>query len=182
MGIRDEEIARLKKYAQGLGLTVVAKKYRRGDPGATYDDETQTIELYMWPGQSKTRVILNFLHELGHHMDWVHNLRRNPTSLVLIDALRREWARTSRKDPVVPKSRRKLIYEMECRGIDYMDLIAKELGIKIPLWKIYAEQEYDKWIYYRYYQTGNMPMERESYQKQKSIYSKHKRKHDGKKT
>jgi len=176
MGIRDEEIARLYKYAEGLGLRVIVKPYRRGDPGATYDDEDQEIVLYQWSGQSKTRIIMNFLHELGHHMDWVHNLRRMPGNEVLIKAIDREWTRTRRTDPVVPKSHRKLIYEMECRGIAYMNVIAKELGIKIPEWKIRAEQEYDRWVYYRYYQSGNIPADKEAKAKFTAIYQKHQRK------
>ena len=49
MGIRDDEINRLIKYAKGLGLKVVRTPHRRNDPEATYDNELLEIVLYDRP-------------------------------------------------------------------------------------------------------------------------------------
>ena len=79
MGIRDNELARIVKYAQGLGIKVVWKQHVPGqNTGATWSEDVNgtEIEMYMWPDKSKTKTILDFIHELAHHMAWVESGRK----------------------------------------------------------------------------------------------------------
>jgi len=160
MGIRQEEFDRVIKYAKGLGINVVRKRYKRNDPGGTYDHESQTIELYEWPGQSYTCKIFIMLHELGHHLDWVHIMQEG-NSILLNKAWEREWERRPRVSKPTPKYLRRHIYNSECKAIDYMAVIYKELRLNIPKWKLEYEMALDRWVYLRYYQTGDYPTNKE---------------------
>lgn len=155
MGIRDKEIQRIEKYAEGLGLKVKWETHKKGDPGATWERESQILTIYTWSRQSKVSIILLFLHELGHHMDWIYSGKI--TDKKVEDAYGDEAKRTSKKNPKLSKDRRKLIYDSECNGIQYMLIIAKELNLKLKESRILLEMEIDKWFYYHYYLTGNIP-------------------------
>lgn len=165
MGIRDEEIKRLERYAQGLGTKVTYKDYKRGDAGAEWvihEDNTTELIVYIWPRQSKVRTILNLIHELGHHLAWIHNNRKeDPATL---DAFYREGER-SRKDPTLVKRKRKLIYESEKNDAEYRDIIWHEVGIKIPKWRLEHDKELDIWGYLQYYKTGEHPNITETHSK-----------------
>jgi len=152
MGIRDREFDRLVKYAEGHGLVVETRQHERNDPGAEYCSDTLTITLYVWPGQTMTRLIINFLHELGHHRDWI--LRGQQHSKVEHKALILENLRESSRAPAVKKKYRRAIYEIERDGIQHMIDIYNELDLKIPKYKILADMELDEWTYYFYYETG----------------------------
>lgn len=171
MSYLDKEIERIIKYAEGLGLRVLFVRHEPGDPGATYDNISKEIQVYEYPNQTKTNIIMCLLHELGHHMDWVYNRKRGKDSTRLTKALSLDWKRKD-EDPPIAKYLRKEIYQMECRGIDYMDVIAKELGVKIPLWKVKAEQEFDKWIYKFYYLNGVNPTSKEKKTKKRELLQK----------
>lgn len=150
MSIRDEEIKRLTQYAKSLGLTVTWKQHQRGDPGATWiqvDGKPVGIEMFTWPGQSKTLLILNLLHELAHHLEFVYRGRTDPADL--LDALYMQEAGEN-----ISKAQRKLIYETEKAACPYRELIANEIGLKIPMYKLKADIDIDTWFYKHYYLTG----------------------------
>jgi len=177
MGIRDDELQRMLKYAKGLGIKVrVHTKAIKGKPSAEWIDEEYVgkgqpiINLFSRNSRSKTQRILNFLHELGHHHDWVSKGRK--ISIRSTKATNAEAQRKHRTNPPIAKGLRKVIYEDECNGIAFMDTLYEELGLKFPKWKVYAEQEIDRWAYYRYYQTGNIPTIKETKEKDREIAKK----------
>jgi hypothetical protein len=150
MGIRDEELKRIEKYAQGLGIKVTYKKQGPQDPEADWAVDGSEITVYLRNRQSKTHIILDLIHELGHHMYWVHNDRKIP--IKLDTAL-------SRENPT--KKQRKAILEDEQNGALYHLLIYKELGLKIPEWKVIVERDIQLEIYKYYYRNGDFPTVKE---------------------
>ena len=132
MGIRDQEIARIEKYAAGLGIKIKWEKYTRAI-GAEADwqiDGTQ-ITMYCWARQSKTAKILALVHELAHHMGWVYNDRKQDLKT---NAALENDAERKRGDPPIPKEQRYLIWYTEHHDAKYQESIFKELGLKIPRW------------------------------------------------
>lgn len=157
MSYLQDDLSKLIKYAQGLGLKVSIKPYNEGSrEGAGWTTDGTEITLYKWPNQTITRMILNLLHELGHHLSWVYSGR--VTTKRLEHALDLEEQRKNDKSPVIPKRYRKLIYESEVKDAEYREQIALEVGLKVPAWKIKADKELDIWIYKMYYETGNTPL------------------------
>lgn len=162
MGIRDTEISRLIKYSEGLGIRVSFRKHKKNVEGAAWclnEDDSVDLIIYEWPGVSKTRIILNFLHELAHHKSWVANNRK--LSKKVIDALCTEGD--------VSKRKRKLIYETEKKDAEYRLEIWHELGLKVPEWKVKVDIALDNWVYYIYYQENRIVTDRELDQKAKEL-------------
>lgn len=174
MGIRDNEIQRLEQYAKGLGIKVVWRTWQKGDPGASWATDGSEITLYTYPSQSKTQIILNFIHELAHHLSWVYNGRKG--NLKTDRILDKDDNRQKRKDPPLPKSERKLIYEGERKDSEYQDLIFKELNLKISKQKFYINKKLDNWVYYRYYQSGEDPTQKEINLKKRKLINEYKKK------
>lgn len=176
MHLRDREVDRIIKYAEGLGITVKFELYKRGLPAVACWElsPTPTITIFEYPSLSKTTKALMLLHELGHHLDWIYKGKKD--SKRLEDALHRDWDRTPHKDPVLPKSLRKLIYQSEYDGTHYMPVIAKELDLKIPMWKILAEQAFDRWFAKAYLDSGEYPSSTEQGQKRREIRNEYKAK------
>lgn len=172
MGLRDNELLRLEKYANGLGIKV---NYRKPIPqsnvAAEWTVDGSEITLYVSERDSKTKTILNFLHELAHHMDHVYNNRQRDPKIE--KALMLESNRKP-DDPPIKKSLRKLIFEDEVRATQYRFQIAHEIGLKIPEWKIKLDIELDIWVYEMYYLNGDIPSVRQSKLKKKELISKYK--------
>lgn len=179
MNIRDDEIKRLIQYAKSLGLTVAWKEHKRGDPGATWlqtDNVPVGIEMFVYKGQSKISIILTLLHELAHHLEFVYNGRKD--SPELIEAL----YQADNKHTVVSKAQRKLIFETEKAACPYRELIANELGLKIPMYKLKADIDLDIWIYKHYYLTGKLPTNNEIALQKRLFYTYYKEIYHDKKT
>ena len=171
MGIRDNEILRLKKYAEGLGIKVIFKKYTKGVGGAEWDMEDRIITLYTSKDDNKTTLILAFLHELGHHLDWVYkNKKLTKQSFKAFELLNAGPIYGERLD--IPKKYRDIIYEEEKSGVYYMDIIHRELDLKIPLWKVKMAQDTDLMDYESLSKTGRFLTTKEvrSYRKLNKKY------------
>lgn len=125
------------------------KKYTRGLPWGTFSLRPLEIELYVNKAKSQTDLLLTLLHELGHYMDYKRGNKQIPDAWLLEDQ------RMSDYDPKLTKKQRKTIYLDEVKGIKLMPEIAKELDLKIPKYKIYANMWFDIWSYRYYYDTGN---------------------------
>jgi len=170
MGVRDEDLKKLFAFAKGLSIKIHIIKHKKGDwAGADWDftdPKKPKIYLSRWPHQTKTALILLLIHELGHHLDWIHQNK-------IISKLEREasTAETARKktDPILSKKFRQSIYASELRGIGYMDIIAKEAQIELPIWKVQACQALDHWIYRHYLRTGDVPTTRIQKAKQQEL-------------
>lgn len=177
----NDDLNKLIDYAKALGVTVIFKKGKRGDPGAYWHSNAKEIVLYTWARQRINRLVLSLLHELGHHLDHLAKGRiidpKLDEALLLDDA----------KKPI-SKKQRYLIYKSEKDGSRYRFTILKELKLILPKWELKVDILTDIWEYNQYYLTGLLPTRQEANQKQKEltkIYKKHprfasKRKHETK--
>lgn len=164
MSIRDEELKRLEAYAKSLGIPVSYRKLKKEYSGAAefYIDGSQII-VYTWPGLSKTQMVINLLHELGHAVHWIHTGKQTPKEL--IEALIREG---ERKHPtVLDKADRRLIYEDEHQATHYWDNIVKQVDIRINPNVILLRKKLDVFAYRFYYETGDFPSDKQLREKKK---------------
>lgn len=163
--IRAKEIQRLQKYSQGLGISVSFKNHSPGLAGATWTvapDQTVELTLYIWKRQTKTQIILNFLHELAHHMAWVYQGREFTEQLANI-------LNKNAEDIPLTKKERYAIFKEERDDAVYRLQIAKEIGIKIPEWKIQVDSKLDEWIYYYWYENNEYPTSSDTRKKRKEL-------------
>ena len=158
MGIRDEELKRLEAYAKALGVQKVMYSTKPSNNGAEWHTDGSQITLYVTKRLTKTALILNFIHELGHASHWINVGKKDHPDL--ITALNAEDARKA-NDPPIDKKLRKLIYYDEFAGTQYWDKIIKTVDIKINLEKINISKKIDLYIYRTYYETGNLPTRKE---------------------
>lgn len=163
MGIREQELKRVEKYAQGLGIKVSYKKQGPEDPEADWSLDGTEITVYLRNRQSTTQIILDIIHELGHHQHWVYSNRTIPISL----------DKALLKDKPTKKDR-EAIYQDELNGAAYQLLIYKELGLKIPQWKVEVERDLSLEMYKTFYKNGNFPTVRQKNQKKKELILKYK--------
>lgn len=172
MSVRDEEIKRLIYYAKGLGVKVIVYKERRrkGDAAAWTTDGSQ-IEIFAKSNSSKTSIILSLIHELGHHVWFIHEKERQP-DLKFDEALERENL-VGKGDRAAPKHLRKKIYDVEKASTEWWNSIYKETDIKIPEWKLTAAMEFDTWMYEEYYETGFFPKGKHKKDKYREVQAKH---------
>lgn len=165
MAIRDEELKRLEKYAQGLNTKVTYKQYKRGGgSGAEWlisEDSSTELILYIWPNQSKTTLILNFVHELAHHMSHIYRNRKETQKTL------NAFSKQDEKD--ISKEERKIVYLSEKEDAQYRRNIWQEVDIKIPLWKLEVDIILDIWEYKMYYLRGKHPTQEEMKIKRKKI-------------
>lgn len=168
--IRDREIERLRRYAQGLGVKVsIVYKPRIADSAAWTTDGSEII-VYTNNNQSKTDIVLSLVHELGHHLWFIHEKKRK-LDLKFEEALSYE----SSPNYNVPKRFRKHILDTEIAGVQYWDVIIKDVDIRIPEWKVKMAAEFDIWQYEVYYKTGKFPSNKEKVVKYKALTLKYRK-------
>ena len=171
MGIRDEEIQRIKNYAKGLGVELVFAPANGSGDQAEWLTDGSRITIYTQKCKSKTDIIFDAIHEFAHMLAWIHRGRTSP--LKTDRALDKENNR-SKKDPPISKDQRKIIYEDEKNDAEYQPLIFAELNIKILKYKFLAQKDLDVWAYYVYYLNGDFPSLTEYKQKRKELQKKYK--------
>lgn len=173
MGIRDEEIKRLEHYAKGLGIKVTWKPYKKGTHvGAEWTTDGSEIIIYVRNRMSKSLIILNFIHELGHHMAYIYKGR--PGQMKSDDVLIKEA-----EGKTLTKQERRLLYKEEVADYKYRELIYEEVGIKIPKYIFLADIDLDRWLYYRYYVDGKFPTYKKAAEKYKEFKKKYKNRKEG---
>lgn len=171
MHIRDQELLRLEKYANGLGIKVTYKKLKPDSKAhAEWTVDGKEIILYLGEKDPKILIVLNFLHELGHHMHHVYMDRQRDKDLERALNLEAEREPDS---PPISKKLRKMIYEDEVDACKYRKQIAHEVGIKVPEWRIDVDIQLDCWIYYQYYIKGEVPSGVQIRKKKKELLSKY---------
>ncbi len=176
MSIRDDEIKRIVKYANGLGIKVTWKKYVPGSgDGASWSVTGDEITMYVWPKKSKVHIILDFVHELAHHMAWIESGRKVDDRVNF--ALGAE-ANRSAGEPPIPVELRRIIYEAERSDMKYQNKVFKELDLKIPIWRFKAAKKLDLWVYRRYMKDGDIPTEKEINAKRREIHRKLRKKYE----
>lgn len=164
---RDKEIARMINYAKGLNIQVYFRQHKPGYAGAEWvvnEDSEQTIVIYVWKKQSKTLLILNFLHELAHAKAFIKNKRK--LSEKVLNAF-------SNSSSDISDIERKIIFKEESSDSKLRHEIAQELDLKIPKWKIDVDIALDKYIYYTWYKTNKFPTYKEINKKKKQLKEKY---------
>jgi hypothetical protein len=164
MSFIEKELDRLEKYAEALGIRVVYKSKQRGDNKAEWAVDGTEITIYLDKNESTTQIILDLLHELGHHMHWVYNNRSVP--LKLDNALEKE--NPNKKD-------REAIYNDEVNGSVYHEVIYKELGLKIPFWKVQVERDQQLMIYEYFLNNNTWPTIKTKSEFRKKLIKKYKK-------
>lgn len=164
--IRDEEIKRLIHYAKGMGVKVIIYNKNNSDADAEWTTDGSMIKVYVNSKTSKTDIVLSLIHELGHHVWFVHEKDRQP-DLKLDEALERH----DDTNPA-PKHLRKKIYDMEKASTEWWWSIYKDANIKIPEWKVNAAMEFDTWMYEVFYETGKFPIGKKKKEKNKEVIKK----------
>jgi len=170
MGIRDVEITRIEKYAAGLGIKVSwITRRKRGDcTSAEWTTDGKEIIMYNWAGKTKTQIILDFVHELAHHMAWLADGRK--IAGYVDDAFAAYGEDT---DKPASKEKRRVVYEIEKSDAQYRDKVWDEVGIKIPRWKLEVDRKMDIWFYKYYWRTGKDPIRKLCRKKYKELNRLH---------
>lgn len=167
MSVRDRELELMTKYAQSLGIRVSFRKHKLGYAGAEWfidKQDQQTIILYTWPNQSKTTLVLNFLHELAHALAFVRKGRR--LSISVLNAISAPYG-------AITEEQRRIVYKEEYNDSKYRWEIVKDLGIGISKWKIELDIALDRWVYYRWWKTTEFPTIEELAKKRKQLRRKY---------
>lgn len=172
--IRDLELERLIKYAQGLDVKVLFKTATATSDAAEWTLDGTEIRIYKKASSSKMDIILALIHELGHCLWWIHEKSRKP-DLKFEEAIdiQNLIAQDLTKN-VTPKKYRKTILDREIAGTNYWEVIYKDTNMKFPKWRLFAEKEIDIWIYQVYCDTGRFPKSKERREKRYSTILKHK--------
>lgn len=174
MAVRDEEISRLIKYAEGLGLKVKFLTRSRGSPAAEWTLDGTEITVYTNKHTTKIDIILSLIHELGHHVWFIHEKNRQP-DLKFEEAIERQNLHESElSDTPAPKALRKKILQTEIAGTQWWDVIYRDTNCKFAKWKLEANKEFDIWVYTEYYLKGHFPSKKDGRSKFKEIKRKYK--------
>jgi hypothetical protein len=176
MGIRDEEIKRLIHYAKGLGVKVIIYNKSKNGAEAEWSLDGSMIQVYAGSSKSKTNVILDLIHELGHHAWFIHEKDRQP-DIKFDQAITRENLFQVETDVPTPKKLRKKILDVEISGTAWWNVIYKDTNLKIPLWKLEASKEFDIWMYEMYFQNGHFPKGKVKKDYFKKVFQKYRSEH-----
>ena len=159
MSYLDKEIARVEKYIAGLGIKLNKLKLSK-DSYASWSPNA--IDIFVDEHKTKIDLILTLIHEIGHQLYFMHNEKPQIPEEVLLE------------DKEMTKAQRKKIFDYESAGISLMPTIAIELGLKIPLWKVYLQSELDLWVYEYFYLNGSYPIQKLRKLKKKELVKKYK--------
>lgn len=174
---RDEEIQRLISYGKGLGVKVTIRTKTQKDNEAEWALDGTEINVFGGNDKSKTDIILDLIHELGHHLHFIHEKNRKP-DIKFEEAITRENLFQVDTDVPTPKHLRKKILDVEIAGTNWWQAIYKDTNIGIPLWKVEAAKSFDIWMYEMYYKTGSFPKRKEKIEKHKEVRDRFKTKKD----
>lgn len=170
--IRDKEIERLVKYAESLGTKVVFN-HRNIENSAEWHIDGSQITIFTRNQKSKSETILSLIHEIAHHVWFVHEKDRQP-DLRFEEAIDRQNLFFDSSVPV-PKKHRETILRREIAGTKYWEMIWKDTNIKLPKWKLFAAMEFDIWMYEQYLENGSFPMWTPRQEMKKFINDKHRK-------
>ncbi len=162
--IRDEELNRLIKYAQGMGLSVSFRPYKPFSliGGEWTTDGTELI-VYVEKDTTKIEKVLILIHEISHHKAYINNDRENDPILDNI---------LDKDDP--NKKERYKIWRSEVRDSKYWEEIYKDTNCKFDIKKLHARREFDLWQYEFCYENDRDPTKEEKYKKFKELKNKYK--------
>lgn len=142
--VRDEELNRLIRYAQGMGLSVRFKPHVKGSyTSAEWLCDGTEITIYVKSRCSKLEKILSLIHELGHHKAWIQNKRAMDPKV--------DEALDSEENK---KHHRKRILDMETSDAQHWEDIFNDTNCTFPIKRLWMQKEFDIWCYEFYYETG----------------------------
>lgn len=159
---RDDELNRLIRYCQGMGLSVRFKPYVRGSKTqAEWACDGSEIVIYVKSNYSKLDKILSLIHEAAHHKSWIDNERvMDPKVEEALD-----------KDHL--KSARKRVLDMEIADAVYWEDIYKDTNCQFNISKLHKQKELDIWCYEVYYETGRDATKKEKAAKRRELRKKY---------
>lgn len=162
--VRDDELNRLIRYAQGMGISVRFKPYvPHTAVEADWSIDGTEITVYVKKSTSKLSKVLSLIHELGHHKGFVELGRRIPRKVE--DALDSD-----------AKRHRKIILDMETADARHWESIYADTNCSFGLDKLQDQREFDLWQYKVYYRTGSFPTEKQKVEKRKEIRARRRNK------
>lgn len=156
--IRDDELNRLIRYAQGMGLSVRFKPYIKGGDRAEWVTDGTEVTVYVTDRCSKLEKILSLIHELGHHKAFIDNER----------SIEEKVDEALDKDTHT-KLHRKHIYDMEFNDSLYWEQIYKDTNCQFGLDRLEMQRQYDVWVYQYYYENGLWPTWNEKIDKKREF-------------
>lgn len=157
-----KELDRIVQYAKSLNIKINLTNKSDKFASAEWAADGSEITVYDSNKKSHTQMCLDLIHELSHHMSYIHSGKR--TNLKLDYILLK-----SNTDKPLTKKQRKTIYDMEVKESRYQILIYRELQCKIPLWRLELEIALDHWVYKYYYLHGKLPKSAEVRAKRKQL-------------
>jgi hypothetical protein len=162
--IRDEELKRLVRYAQGLNCTVrILQDFEGNDAAGTCTTDGSMIEIYKSDRRSKIELIMTLIHEIGHLQYNVHNFNREPDPRL----------ETALGDDTEKKRHRRIIYEYEKASSAWWDVIYHETGMSFPFYWLERQREFDVWQYHVWMNTGEWPKQPDKINKRKKLRKKY---------
>lgn len=158
----QEQIGRLVSYAKGLGLSVFFREAKREIKAAAEWtlDGTELI-IYQHKRQTKIQTILCLIHELAHHIDFIHRKDRSYDH---------KFAEALDK---TDKKSRKLVYDNELAGTKWWETVYKETNLTFPIRRMHLEKEYDMFYYETFWKTGKYPTIKEAKAFRKTLRQKY---------
>ncbi|MCX9024594.1 MAG: hypothetical protein OIN85_00695 [Candidatus Methanoperedens sp.] len=160
--IRDDEFARLVKYAEGMGLKVRFKPYvPYSRVMADWTTDGTELTVYVTCRESKLDLVLSLIHEIGHHRGFIENGRKPDTKI------------EAAMDDEEKKKNRKIIYENEVHDTKYWEQIYHDTDCRFGLDLLNKQKEFDTWVYEVYYETGKIPTAKERVKKRRALKQKY---------
>jgi MoaA/NifB/PqqE/SkfB family radical SAM enzyme len=159
MGIRDDEISRLIKYAEGMGLQVKFKPRARNGNAAEWTIDGTEITIYQKKNEPKIETILSLIHELGHHVWFIHDMNRQ---------ISKESKDAFESEAPSKKERQKILLE-EIAATKWWHVIYKDTNCKFDLWRLNVQMVLDIWIYEVYAEIGKYPTKKQGREKYKEL-------------
>jgi hypothetical protein len=162
----EKEFQRLVKYTEGLGVKVTFIEDMTIDSAAAWLNDGSEIIIYNKSKKGPMSVCLDFIHELAHHLDYIH--RGKKTNDYIDNILGK-----LETDSALTKKQRKALYEMEKSDSEFQKIIHKEVQSKIPLNRLSLQIEFDIWMYEYFYKNNKWPLKKDRKTKFKELRIKH---------
>ena len=166
MSIRDEEIARIRSYTEALGVKLIMRNKSSKVAAAEWRLDGSQITVWIIQPENKTETVLSLIHEMGHHLHWIHHKNREEDAKINEVYSRVEFSNKVTKST---EADRRIVLNVEKAGATYWDVIVKDLNIKIPTWRIEVQKRFDVWQYEYYYENCCFPNRAERRAKMKAL-------------
>ncbi len=160
---RDDELNRLIRFAQGMGVSVRFKPYvKRSKVAAEWALDGSEITVYTSARCTKIEKILTLIHELSHHKAFVNNNREiDPKIEEAFD------------DEERGRRNRKRILDMEIADSLHWEDIYRDTNCQFNIKKLHKQREFDIWCYEVHYETGRDVTSKEKKEKARQLRKKY---------